>query len=89
MVPDEGIGGDGAFAEGGSLPCQDQVLQIDGAAEYALFVHHVQSGDIVIFLALSDQLFHGLFDGETAENGDVVGGHQASDFIVPVRGEKL
>ena len=71
------------------LPGDDQVLQIDGTAEFAAFVHHIQGGNIVVLPRLTDQLMHGRTNIQRFRNTDIIGGDQAADSVLIVGGNQL
>ena len=71
------------------MPGDDQVLQIDGAAEFAAFVHHIQGGNIVVLPRLTDQLMHGRTNIQRFRNTDIIGGDQAADSVLIVGGNQL
>ena len=62
----------------------DEVLQIDGAAETLAVIHHIDGGDIVIITGLLDELVHRLADREIPADADVVCRDETSDLIVVV-----
>ena len=69
------------------FPCDDQILQVDGTGEYAVFVHHVQRGNIVMFTGLPYQLAHGAADGQRIRYADEIAAHAAANLRL-VKGQQ-
>ena len=66
----------------GLRPGDDQLLEVNRAAEHIIAVPDKEGGDVVVFGGLLNERAHGLLHREVVPHGDVVGGHLAADFIV-------
>ena len=71
------------------LPCDDQILQLNGAVILLRPVNHINRGNVIIFPGLLHQLPHGLPDSQVVVDQDKIGGHVATDLIFVVGQQKL
>ena len=78
------VGTDQVF-EIGPLSCDDEVLQIDRTVESAVVIHNIDRRDIVVVSGLPDQFMHGLADGKTFFDLDIIRRHVAADLVVFIR----
>ncbi len=69
------------------FPCDDQILQVDGTGEYAVSIHHIQCGDVVMLTGLPHQLAHGTANGQRIRNADEIAAHAAADLRL-VKGQQ-
>ena len=82
MVVDIRVGGTHKRLEFRIVSCRDQILKIQSAVVTLLFVHHVQGGDIVVFLCLRHQRTHRLLHRHVLVDHDEIGGHEATDLVL-------
>ena len=63
------------------FPCNDEILQVDGAGVHTACIHHIQRGDVVVDSRLPHQLAHGLADGQRVADAHKVAAHPAADIL--------
>ena len=63
------------------FPCNDEILQVDGAGVHTARIHHIQRGDVVVDSRLPHQLAHGLADGQRVADAHKVAAHPAADIL--------
>ena len=85
---DIGIRDSGNVGKGSAFPGDDQILQIDRAAEGAFLVNHIESGHIVVLRGLTDQLAHSALNGGVFRDLDIVGTHFAADLVLVEGGQQ-
>ena len=64
------------------FPRNDQILEVDRAAEAVSAVDDIDRCDIVVFTGLPNQLVHGLPNGKALVDADVIGGDETADLVV-------
>ena len=64
------------------FPRNDQILEVDRAAEAVSTVDDIDRCDIVVFTGLPNQLVHSLANGKALVDADVIGGDETADLVV-------
>ena len=82
MVEQIGIGVADERIQRHVFPRNDQILEVDRAAEAVSTVDDIDRCDIVVFTGLPNQLVHGLANGKALVDADVIGGDETADLVV-------